>query len=412
MPTTIYDILNQRAPLSLLKFVSLILFMGVTGIFVSDMYVPALPAMTHDLQTNSTLMQLSISLYVLTLALSQVIYGPLSDRFGRRVVIISGLLISLIGTTVCMFSDSVTSLLIGRFIQGLGIGAPLCTSRALSRDVFDGDQMAKFGSYFSLAFALAPAFAPILGGYFFHWFGWRSIFAFILVYSVTICFLVWRFLPETRRIENKIAISAKSILKNYYYLLSHRNFIAYSVATSVAMSCIIVYYTMSPFLMQNVLHLSPVSYAWLSVYITIALLVGRILNLILFNFFDVKKLVFIGSVGMLLSSLLMLLLGKMGYLNVAVIIIPMMINILSSGMIFSNAMAGALKPFSHMAGSAGALYGSIQIFGSFIASAIAATLHENNQIPMASLFCVMTLLGVIVVYFTLFQKQSEPAFSN
>jgi len=403
MPTVIYDILNKRAPLSLLMFVSLILFMGVTGIFVSDMYVPALPAMTHELLTNSTFMQFSISIYVLTLALSQLIYGPLSDRFGRRKIIITGLLISLLGTGICIFSGSINHLLIGRFIQGLGIGAPLCSSRSLSRDVFNDEQMAKFGSYFSLVFALAPAIAPILGGYCFHYYGWRSIFIFIAAYTAIISFLIWRYLPETRRIENKVSITTKAVLKNYYRLFSDNEYIAFSISTGVAMSCIIVYFTMSPFLMQNVLHLSAVSYAWLSIYITFALLAGRVANIVLLNYYNAKQTVFIGCLGMLFSSLMMLVLGQLGYLNVAVVIIPMMIIIMSSGLVFSNAMAGALRKFSDIAGSAGALYGCIQIFASFIASAIAAKLHETTQVPMASLLSVITLLGVVVVYYALFQ---------
>ena len=214
---------------AIISFVALIIFMAMVGPFCSDMYVPALPAIARSLQAAEDMVQLSISSTILGLSIAQLLFGTLSDRYGRRSMIILGFAISIIGTTICIFATDIWILIAGRFVQGMGLGSVLGLSRTLIRDLFTGKRLAQVGSYFGMAFALSPAIAPVFGAYLQAWFGWRAIFVFLLFYTLIALSLVLLFLPETNRFIDPTATRLKTIVKNYKRLLTHGSFIGYTI---------------------------------------------------------------------------------------------------------------------------------------------------------------------------------------
>ncbi len=380
----------------------LIMLPTVNGFLVADMFVPALPEISQSFAVDSVHIKLSITLYLITLTLSQLFYGPLADRFGRRLMMISGLIISLFGALLCMFATSIEMFILGRLIQGIGMGAPMCLGRTIFSDIFSGKRFAQVAAYYSIIFALAPAVAPFLGGYMAHWFGWRSIFVFIFFYGVFASLMVIAFLPESSRSLHVDATRIKTVFKNYFNLICHREFMVYAISTGVAISGIIVYYTISPFLLRDILGLSTVEYGWLTLLITAAMLLGRGLNAFCLKYSSIAQLVQIGNGIMALSGLSMLLLGALGWINTFVIVAPMFLFVFGGGFVFSNAMAAALAPFrGKMGGVAGALYGSIQILSAFLASLVAAFLDSSNQVGMAALLFMLGLFAVVLFYYTI-----------
>lgn len=386
-------LLDKSNPKSITLLAGIIIFMATNAIFSSDMYVPSLPAISHYFQVSSQLVQWSITVYLFGLGVAQLIYGPLSDRFGRRNMILVGLFIGLVGCLVAFTATHISMLLAGRLLQGIGMAAPLGLARSIFTDLFTGKRLAKFTSYFSLVLGLAPAIAPLFGGYLQHYFGWRSIFAFLMIYGALAMLVCFFLMPETNKHLNRHALKLKTVFTNYRNIASNKVFLANVLSSSMAISGIIVYYTISPFLLQSVLGVSPVTYGWLAVVITTSMLVGRFLNVPLLKHFSMHALVLLGNIIMLSGGLLMLLFASLGIVSVPVIIIPMMLYILGSGLIFSNAAAAALSIFRHIGGSAAAMYGFIQVAGMFTTSALAANVSHNSQFMMAALLSVMAMIS-------------------
>ena len=383
-------LLRSETKAALFAFIVVLVIMCFIGFLASDMYVPSLPVIAKYFATSELMVKLSIASCILGLALSQLLCGTLSDRFGRRRMVLIGLMLSIVGSLVCMFAPSVKVLIIGRFLQGAGFGAGMGIVRTIICDVFRGARLAQVGSYLGLSFALSPAVAPIMGGYLQHWFGWRSIFLFLTLYALFALLVVWLFLPETNKHLDPKATRLHIIKQNYISLLSNSAFLGYSLCTSAALGGLIVYYTISPFLIQNVLGYSPVQYGWLAIFIAFSILAGRVLNVYFVGRLPLQKLLAVGIGLMTLSGITMLVIGLMGVLNIAVVIVPMMLFIIGSGFVLANSMVGALQPFAHIAGAAGAMYGSLQMLGIFLVSTLAASVHTHNQTTLA---LILTILG-------------------
>ena len=376
------------------------------GPFASDCYLPSLPSMTLAFSSTTNVMQLTVTLYLLGFSLSQLVYGPLSDRFGRRIIVLTGLGICSLSSLLSAFAPTASFLLLARLVQGIGAGVTNSIFRAVMRDIFDGPQLAKLGSYVGVVFAVAPALAPIIGGYLHDLFGWRSSFIFLFFLIGAAWMTLWFYLPETNKQLNPHAAQFKHIIKNYIALLSNKNFIGFVLCSSLAYAGILSYYTVSPFLLQNVLHLTPVQYGWSAIFATVSAIVGQFLNSFLVSHLPMMRVMLLGMLGMFLSGLIMLLIGLAGYLNLTVVILPTGLFIAFTCMIFANANAGALHPFAHMAGAASALYGCLQVFGSFVGTLTIANLHSNSQLPLAGIFIFLGLAAIAIFFLLIKPKWS------
>ncbi len=267
------------------------------------------------------------------------------------------------------------------------------------RDVFSGARMAQVASYAGMFFALAPACAPIVGGYIQHCFGWRANFVFLSLLFASVWLLIWYAMPETNKDLNPHAIKLSVIWQNYRTLLTNKIFMGYALCSGLGFSGLIAYCAVSPFLFQNVLHLSPVQYGWLAIVITIGMMLGQFINGILVTHFDMNKIMLTGITMMSIGGLIMCAIGAAGILHVAVVIVPTGTFLIAGGLVFSNAMASAFTPFAKMAGSVGAMYGFLQIFSTFVTSLLAAGIEEKNQLLLAGIFILLGVLSLGLYYF-------------
>lgn len=378
---------------------TLIVLFASIGAFASDSYLPSLPSMKQVFNSNTSTMQLSVTLFIAGTFCSQLIYGPYSDRLGRRKVMLFGLFIASLGSIFCSIANNALILILARFIQGFGVGVTSTLFRAIMRDRFTGIRMSQVASYAGIIFAVMPAMAPIIGGYIHILFGWRANFIFLTLLIMTVWFIAWRYLPETNKKLDPSATQAKIAIKNYVTLLTNRIFISHVGCASLAGSGIFAYITVSPFLFQTILGLTALQYAWLAVYITIGIILGQCLNALWVKKLGIKYTLFVGIVIMFVSGIIMLLIGVINYINVAVIILPTLFFIVGGCLVFANAMAGAFEPFPHIAGAAGAIYGSIQALVGFIVSLIMAAIPLTNQLPLASVFVLLSIVSAAIFYF-------------
>jgi len=375
-------------------FIVIMLFMSLAQI-TADMYTPSLPFIAHDLKSSPSTIQMTLSIYMLGFSLSHLYYGPLSDRIGRRSPILQGISLCMIGSLFCVFAPSIVFIMLGRLIQGLGMGACGSVGRPLLRDILSGGQLAKLGSNMGMINVFVVASAPALGGYLQHYLGWRAIFFALFIYSSFVFLLTWKWLPESNFHLNPHATKLNFLIKNYRTVLTNKTFLGYSLCSSFSFAGLIAYATVAPFLLQSVVGLTPVQFGWLSFLIACSLFISMYLNTLFILQKGIAAMVLTGVVMMLLGGLLMIMFTLPGWINTFVIMLPVFFFAMGAGFTFANSFAGAFHPFPNMAGSAGALYGCLQIFGASVISALIALLPIHNQTPLALVFLALGLLSLL-----------------
>jgi MFS transporter, DHA1 family, 2-module integral membrane pump EmrD len=372
-----------------------VLMLSSIGLVATDLHLPSLPFIERDLVTTKSMAKLSLALYLLSFSLSQLFYGPLSDRIGRRKTALLGLTLSLFGSLTCIFCWNISSLILGRFIQGLGLGVGSTSARSIRRDVHSGDDLAHFGSYIIIGTSILFAIAPALGGWIQHYMGWRITFLFMLIYTLFSMLCVWLWLPETHRALNLSATKYKSLIHHYSTLLTSPVFIGYSLCSSLAFGGLTAYLASSPFLFENILGLTSIEYGRLGLVIAAGLGLGGYFNKISIKSLGRDRMLLIGITLIFLSGLLMFFLALFSLINTFAIIVPMLTYSFGAGVTFTNAFAGAFHPFSKIAGFAGALFGCMQILGGAIASGLMTVINEKDQTPLSIILIVVGIAAYL-----------------
>lgn len=375
----------------------LVIMLSITGMMSTDIYVPSMPLITHALHSNPSFIKLTITMYLLGFSLSPLLFGHISDRIGRKPILILFAVIALVGIILAAIASNVQELILGRIIQGIGFGITTSLTRTIFLDIFEGVRLAQMASLISFLFSLSPSIAPILGGYIQVFFGWRAVFIFLGIYLFLMLILFIAKVPETIHQKNQHATKFKVIVNNYKSLLIHKRFLGYVTSSSMAFSGAIVFYSLSPFILQHQYHLSVVAYGWVIGIITVMMMISRLINIPLLKYISADKIIIGGLFTMLLASLFLVLAAICHWHHLNFIVIPMMLFVLGSSIIFSNASANALTPFRHIGGVAGALFGSLQSFGAFIAGLMASLLADSLMSLSFALFAVSSI--ALIVFF-------------
>ncbi|MES2204552.1 MAG: multidrug effflux MFS transporter [Pseudomonadota bacterium] len=386
------------------QFILYMTSMAVIAQFASDNFLPSLPAISEYFNISKNMTQYSVSLYLFGMGVFQFLYGPLSDVYGRKRVLVSGYVVFTVGSIFCFCAPTITWLLVGRVIQGAGIA---CTGlfRSVMRDSYNGTALAKLGSIVTIAASMTPPLAPITGGYLEHFFGWRASFILLFVMGLTSVLVFSRYFPESLPAENRRVFSIKGIIKNYFECFSHRNFVIFSMCSGLCLGIIFGYMTIGTFLYQHVLGLSPVAYGWLAIFGMFFMPMGAFFNRRFMDRFSLYQLTVFAAFMMLLGSVVMLMFALFHIMNIAVILAPTFIIYFGIGFVFPNAFTQAFDDFGHIAGVAGAAYGAIQVFTSSITTTLAAILPTNTQMPLA-LYCI-ACSGVMLLILTRVKKIKE-----
>lgn len=375
----------------------ILLLVGCSGAIASDIYSPSLPAIASGLQTSLAHVQFTMAIYMFGLAISQLFYGPWSEGVGRKIPIITGLFIMLAGNFICLFASSISVLIAGRLIQGLGAGACAALWRSSFRDTFEGSELAKYGAYFSILVIFIVPAAPALGGYLQEHFNWRASFAFLVLYcAVTIFMVITRFV-ETSVNHHRDKLKVKFALDSYKQILSSPVFLGYTACTFLCYGAFFSWFSVGPVLLIHIVGITPIEFGYITLFGGgIATALGGIVNGNLVTRFGTHTMLRIGFASMLIAGLLMLSLKFIFGINTFVIVMPMIIFYFGVTFIWPSAFAGAFGPFGEMAGYAGALYGFMQISGAAVIGSLVSYLPHNNQTSLALIFIVSAILASIV----------------
>jgi DHA1 family bicyclomycin/chloramphenicol resistance-like MFS transporter len=341
-----------RAPIWLL---ALITFSGTLAMHI---FVPALPYVASDLGTTNAAAQLTLSFYIAGLALGQLVYGPVSDHFGRRPVLIVGMAVYAIAGLVALLSPTITTLIGARLLQALGGCAGLVLGRAIVRDQASGEDAARKLSLMNLILMVGPGLAPMLGALMASLSGWRSIFIALCALGVGNLILIWRLLPESGGGRGH---DMGSVMRAYRGLVRSRRFLGYAIGGGCATTCIYAYIAAAPFILVNQLHRPPGEVGiWLAVNIAGAW-VGSLAASRLVGKVRTRRLMVWGNALSCVSGAVFLAAALGGALTLPLTVVTMFILTFGAGVASPTALSEALSVNPGVAGSASGLYGFAQM---------------------------------------------------
>jgi DHA1 family bicyclomycin/chloramphenicol resistance-like MFS transporter len=394
-------------PVSMRRFVLTLAAVIAIGPLSIDMYLPSLPALQTHFGVDTAATQLTLSAYFIGLAIGQLIYGPVADRFGRKRPLLFGLGLYSIISLGCAYAPNMDSLVLLRFLQALGGCAGMVITRAMVRDRFHPQEMARVLSTLVLVMGAAPILAPLLGGQIFLLFGWQAIFLVMVVYGAA-CFasIAWG-IPETSHGRSS-TLSLTTAIEGYGRLLRHRRFMGYALSGGMAQAGMFAYISGSSFVFIGVYGVSPAHFGWLFGLIAFGLITAAQVNSLLLKRYRSEHVLRMALTVNAVCSVALLLAAATGFGGLFGIVVPLFCGMSSLGFSFPNSTAGAMAPFGDRAGLAAALLGTLQFSAAAISGAAVGHLFNGTALPMAAVICTCAVGARILLQLLVPRPVSPP----
>ncbi len=384
----------QFAPLSRATTFTLAALIAL-GPLSTDMYLPALPRIAAEFSETTAHVQLTLSLFLVGFAVAQLFYGVLSDRFGRKPVMLAGLVIFTVATIGCAYSENIYLLMFFRSLQAVGGSAGPVLGRAIVRDLYSGSQASKVLSQIGSIMAVAPAIAPIIGGFLSLYYGWQSIFWFLAAYGVVGAWIYQRKISESSPPEFRHQRTIGSVILDYWRLLHDRQYIGYTLSCSFSIAGLFAFISGSSFVLIGLFGVPEQQFGWYFLTVVVGYMVGTTQSARLSHTFDNKYLVGVGSGILVCAGIIMLIICVSPYVGPIIISVPMAVFAAGVGIVMPQSLAGALQSYPHMAGTASGLLGFIQMSTAATAGIIVGHTFNDTSVPMAATIALMGVLSML-----------------
>lgn len=360
--------------------------------FAIDAYLPAMPALAVAVGASIHHTELSISAFLIGFALGQLLFGPLSDRLGRKPVLLAGLVAFLLASLAITAVDSLGELLTWRFLQALGGGACVVNSAAIVRDCFSGREAARVMSTMAMILMLAPLVAPAVGSGLLYLADWWLIFVFLAGYAAFLLWLLGTKLPETRAPGQPTA-SFRQVLANYGSVLTHREGMGYVCAVAASFAGLFAFVTASPFLYIEHFGLSPALYPLVFGVNVLVIAGSNRVNIHLLRRRSPQRNLRLGLAIQLVAALGLTGVAALGLASLVTVVPLVMLFTGMIGLITPNAISSLLEHFSHISATATALLGGIQFSSGALAGFMVGAFEIESVWPMVTTMLVVSLLG-------------------
>ena len=356
----------------------------------TDLYLPAMPAMAQSLHANAGQLEFTISGYLIGFSLGQLVWGPIGDRYGRRLPVALGLLLFIAGSIGCALSTAAPVMIIWRAVQAVGACASVVLARAMIRDLYEGHRAAQMLSTLMTVMAVAPLLGPSLGGLILKLGSWPLIFWGLAAFGCATLVAVYT-LPETLPEECRNHAPLNGAFRRYGQLLADRRILGYASTGGFFYGGLYAYIAGTPFAYMDYYHVSPQTYG-------ILFGVG-ILGIMLFNQLNAKwvkqvgsdRLMRLGALTAALASVWLAIDSLSGVGGLMGLVAPLFLFSASAGLIVANSIVGALNSFPHVAGAVSALIGALHYGTGILGSMLVGALADGTPKPMA---LVMAFFGV------------------
>jgi DHA1 family bicyclomycin/chloramphenicol resistance-like MFS transporter len=374
---------SRPLPPESLAIGALITALVALGQISTSIYTPSLPSLRTALNASLQQANLSLALFLLGFAPAQLIIGSLSDRYGRRPVLVIGLVAYITASAACALAPTIEALIAGRFVQGLAACTGPVLSRAIVRDIYGIERSATALAYIGAALALSPAIAPIIGGYLQVWFGWRSAFVFLVCVGVVLLLAVAWLLPETTQpVLRRPRVSLAGALADHLRVLGGRGFLANAIAVGSVFAGLMAYTVGGPFVFIELFGLTPTAFGLLAVFTVAGYFVGSLTAARLSRHLPPSRLMPLGLSLCLAGGAVAALLVIAARPSIVAIVAPMSVFCAGFGIVFAAGIAEALAPFPHLAGTASAWIGFLQMVIAALSTTLLGAFEMTSALPM------------------------------
>jgi len=364
------------------------------GPLALNIFIPSMPGLQASFGVSSGTVQLTLTLFVAGMAVCQLVYGPLSDRFGRRPMLLSGMALFVAASLAAAIAPSIEVLITARLLQAVGGAAGVVLARAMVRDVFSREKAASVISYITMAFVVAPMIAPAIGGGLDHLAGWRSSFWLLTIAGLAVLAYAWHSLPETHLTRG--AGSGMSLLSGAQRLLTLPRFRSYALTLSFASAVFFSFLGGAPHVMVDILHRTPVEYGLWFAAVSLGYMAGNFLSGRYTQRVGIDRMVLAGNFMTLGGSLLCLGAALSGLLSPLTLFLPMVLAAFGNGLTLPNGTAGAISVDQRLTGAAAGWSGFTQMAFGAIAAQLVGSLQGNWPYAVFWFMAAASVLGLLV----------------
>ena len=379
----------------------LILILGMLsaiGPFSIDMYLAGFPAIAADLHTTVAHISLSLSSFFIGISVGQFIYGPLLDRYGRKKPLYIGLILYIAASVGCAMAVTADILIALRLIQALGSCVGMVASRAIIRDIFPVNEIAKVFSKLMLVIAVSPIIAPTLGSYIVTAYGWHVVFVILAMMALLILIAVHFVLPDSMQPGTASSLRPSIIVKNYLLVLKTPQFYTYAFTGAIAAAGLYAYISGSPYVFIQFFKVSEKHYGWIFAGVALGLITASQVNSLLLKRFSSQQIIRIAIFCQMTTGAVLFLGSVNGSLNVYAMIGLIALFLSCQGFVFPNTSALSMAPFQKHAGSASAMMGGIQMTLGALSSMAVSALSNGTVMPMTGVMALCSLTAVCMLF--------------
>ncbi|MEH6442803.1 MAG: multidrug effflux MFS transporter [Oceanospirillaceae bacterium] len=386
--------MNTQTQAVIKPHIAILIVLSAIGPVALNIFLPSMPSLTESLNTSYDIAQLTLTLYLVATAVSQLILGPLSDKYGRRPVILGGVFIYVVASLACAFAFNIEQLIIGRIFQAAGGCAGIVITRAIVRDLYDQQKATSILGYMTMIMAIAPMLSPIIGGYLDQWYSWRASFYLVSLFGFGLLVISATKLHETNH-QLVSDMKLNNIFSKYKVLLVRRQYLGYVLGTSFGSAVFFAFIAGAPFYATQVLGLLPSEYGFYFIMVSCGYMSGNFISGRFATKLSGQLMLRIGSVVLVLGASVLVYFSYVGFSHPAYLFMPMALIACSNGIAIPNGMAGALSVEPKLAGTASGLAGFLQIILGAAATFVVGFVHDGTAIPMVVAMVVCALLSVL-----------------
>ena len=363
--------------------------------FGLDVYIPILPQMTKLFNTTPYMTHLTMSAFLLSIAVGQLFIGPISDQIGRQKVLIGSAFLFAIASAACILSKDIYWLISMRILSGIGACGMLVTAFAVVRDIFSHEESAKMYSFLNGATGTSPTFAPILGGYLYSYFGWQSVFLALSVFGIWAFILSTKFVKETLEPSRRVKVNGQ-IFKRYFHILKNRQFLTFTTIAGLSQAVFFGFFSISPYIIIELLEISPQQFGYYFAFFGLVLCAGGFISGKLIEKTGLMNALAIGLIIEMIGGLMMLSWSIAAPVSLLNFLLPMVVACSGAIVLCGGALSLAVEPFKDFAGTASAAFGSIEFGICSLMGSLVMLFSTASLIPYATLIIGSALFSGIL----------------
>ncbi len=378
--------------------VALVLTFGLLNAFApfaTDMYLSSFPSIADSLHSSIAEVQFSVATFFIGIAVGQLFYGPLIDRFGRRLPLLIGITFFTIGAFAAIFSPNIGVFNSLRIVQAVGGCSGMIICRAIIQDLFNTNEAARALSMMMMVQGIGPVAAPVMGGYIYSFFGWKAVFVFLTLFGICCLLATLKYIPET--LDTPRPINPKQILGNFTQVLSNRSFLTPLLSGSMALATIFIFISASPFVFMVLHKVSKEHYTWIFGICAGGMLIAAQINTMLLKRFSPLSILRVTLIFLIIMSALLVAVTTTGKLIPFIIVL--FFCIATVPITGANSTAIAMSACGKNAGTASSLVGVTQYIIAGFISALVGWIHNGTAYPMTMTMCMAAVLAFIILMF-------------